>query len=88
MSFRFFCYLAAGPICCVAGSSFKMSGSNTVDKIYILTHALCFYLCFSCNILNPLHPNISMHILHTILYIFPLVQTGRICLTIKSFFSW
>ena len=42
MSFRFFCYLAAGPICCVAGSSFKMSGSNTVDKIYILM--LCAYI--------------------------------------------
>ena len=38
--------------------------------------------------LNPLHPNISMHILHTILFTFPKVLTGRICLTIKSFFSW
>ena len=37
---------------------------------------------------NPLQPNISMHILHTILFTFPTVLTGRICLTIKSFFSW
>ena len=37
---------------------------------------------------NPLHPNISMHILHTVLYTFPNLLTGRICLTIKSFFSW
>ena len=35
--------------------------------------------------LNPLHPNISMHILHTALYTFPTVLTGRICLLIKRF---
>ena len=33
---------------------------------------------------NPLHPNISMHILCTVLYTFTKVQTRRICLT-KSF---
>ena len=38
--------------------------------------------------LNPLHPRISMHILHTVLYIFPKVLTGRICLTINNFLSW
>ena len=38
--------------------------------------------------INPLHPNISMHILHTVLYTFLKVLTRRICLTIKSFFSW
>ena len=32
--------------------------------------------------LNPLHPNISMHILHTVLYTFPKVLTRRICLII------
>ena len=37
--------------------------------------------------LNPLHPNISMHILHTVLFSFPSVLTGRICLIIKRFFS-
>ena len=37
---------------------------------------------------NPLHPNISMHILHTVLYTFPKVLTRRICLTIKSFSGW
>ena len=31
-------------------------------------------------IFNPLHPNISMYILHTVLYTFPKVLTGRICL--------
>ena len=36
---------------------------------------------------NPLHPNISIQILHTVLCTFTKVLTGRICLTIKSFFS-
>ena len=34
---------------------------------------------------NSLHPNISMHILHTVLYIFLMVLIRRICLTIKNF---
>ena len=37
--------------------------------------------------LNPSHPNISMHILHTVLFTFPNVMKRRICLTIKRFFS-
>ena len=37
---------------------------------------------------SSLHPNISMQILHTVLYRFLKVLTRRICLTIKSFFSW
>ena len=38
--------------------------------------------------LYPLHPNISMPILHSVLYTFPTVLTRRICLKIKSFLSW
>ena len=37
---------------------------------------------------NPLHPNISMYILHTVLYTFPKELTRRICLTIKDFLGW
>ena len=37
---------------------------------------------------GPKHPNVNMHILHTVLYTFCKVLTRRICLTIKSFFSW
>ena len=37
--------------------------------------------------LSPLQPNISMLILHTVLYTFPKVLTRRICLTIKSFLA-
>ena len=36
---------------------------------------------------NPLHPYISMQILTTILYIFPMVRTRRICWIIKSSFK-
>ena len=39
-------------------------------------------------LINPLHPMISMHILHNVLYTFPKMLTRRIWLTIKSFFSW
>ena len=38
--------------------------------------------------INPFHPNISMHILNTVLHTSTKVQTRRICLTIKSFLSW
>ena len=46
---------------------------------------VCIFLNWS---FNPLHPNISIHILHTVICIFTDVLTRRICLTIKSFFSW
>ena len=44
-----------------------------------------FYYFWST--INPLHPNISMHILHTVLYTFPNVLAGRIRLTVERFFS-
>ena len=40
------------------------------------------------DVFNPLHPNIRVHILHTVLYTFPDVVARRICLTIKRLFSW
>ena len=36
------------------------------------------------DLFNPLHPNISMHILHTVLHTFPKRLTRRICVAIKS----
>ena len=39
-------------------------------------------------VLNPLKPNISMHILHTALHTFPKMLTRRICFTINNFFGW
>ena len=38
---------------------------------------------FKLSGLNPLHPNIIMHILHTVLYTIAKVLTRRICLTVK-----
>ena len=40
------------------------------------------------DVFNPLHPNISMQILFSVLYTFPNVLARRICSTIKRFFSW
>ena len=37
--------------------------------------------------LNSLHPNISIYILHTVLYFFHLVLAMRICLTIQASFG-
>ena len=37
---------------------------------------------------NPPHPNISLHILSTLLYTFPKGLTGRFFLKTKSCFSW
>ena len=45
--------------------------------------------CCKCKVnskFNLLHLNISMHILHTVPHIFLKLPTGRICLTIQSFF--
>ena len=35
----------------------------------------------------PLHPNISVHVLHSVFYTLPNQLTRRICLTMKSFLS-
>ena len=48
---------------------------------------LGFPLSGSCSV-NPLHPNISWHVLHTVFITFPKVLTRRTCLTIKSFYCW
>ena len=53
-----------------------------LDFVYIIV-TNNYYL----PILNTLHLNISMHILHTVLYTFPKVLIRTICLSIKSFFS-
>ena len=39
-----------------------------------------FVLYNKKNVINPLHPNVSMHILHTVLYMFLKVLTRRIWL--------
>ena len=44
------------------------------------THVICRLTC-----INPLHPNIIMHILHTVPYTFSKVLMLRICFIIQSF---
>ena len=58
--------------------------NNPFSYTSINLYAVSFILKF----FTPSHPNISMHILHTVLYTFPKVLTRRICPSIKSFFSW
>ena len=43
-------------------------------------HIFSYKSCSHCFPVNPLHPNISVHILHTVLYTFPKVLTRRISL--------
>ena len=57
---------------------------NTAHLISMFIFAVRTFVVIS---LNPLNPNIRLHILHTVLYTFPKELTRRICLTIKSFFS-
>ena len=45
-----------------------------------------FYTCLTLYCYS-VHPEINVHILHTVLCTFPKVETRRICLTIKSFFN-
>ena len=45
-------------------------------------------LTCSLNVVNPLHLNISMCFLPTVLYTFPSILTMGICWKIKSFFVW
>ena len=55
--------------------------TNLLLSPIIKTHLLAF------SYLNPSNPNISIHILHTVLYTFPKKLTERLCSTIKGFFS-
>ena len=44
----------------------------------------CYKMLPFKHIINPIHPNISMHILHTSLSAFLKVLVRRICLTIEN----
>ena len=79
----------------------ECSGSNSVDMkrievgisdlyVHDRKHQLWleFFFFIVLKLLNPLHPNISIHILSTVRYIHPKLLTRRICFKIKSFFFW
>ena len=57
-----------------------------VKSIAVKKHGDVECVCYST--INPLDTNISIYFLHTVLYTFPIALTKRICLTIKSVFSW
>ena len=63
--------------------------SLITKKIFITYHQIPLasqsLVTYSCYILTPLHPNISVHILHTVLYTSLKVLTMGICVRIKSF---
>ena len=54
---------------------------------FVILGLFCFEWV-NCSNMNPLHPDISLYILHTVLNTFPKVQIKRICSIIKSLFSW
>ena len=63
------------------------------SNIYFTTHnilltTISLFVCFFFNdiqyLINPLHPNISMHILYTALYTFPKVLAKRICFDVNE----
>ena len=56
---------------------FKIGDKNKRIPLFCLLFDLTPYTLTSVNT-----------ILHTVLYTFPKVLTGRICFTIKSIFSW
>ena len=58
------------------------------ERLAMFNHALTEEWTIGNVPINAPHPNISMHILHTVLYTFPMVLTRRICLTIKTSSSW
>ena len=76
---------------CQKKLSLKISSLFSSPKIVIL-RCLIFIVtlntekCLSYSI-NLSHPNISIHILHTV-FTFPMVLTRIIYSTIKSFFRW
>ena len=45
------------------------------------TLEIVLHFLFSLKSINPLHPDVNMRILLTVLYTFPEMLTGRICFT-------
>ena len=60
-----------------------LKSCHSNDVTYLLRVSVeCFNFLF---LVNPLHPNIGIHILHSVLYILPKLLTRRMFLTINSF---
>ena len=63
---------------------FSLCNEKSVVRVKVLLQACTNLTARPYLKLDPLHPNISMHILHTVLYKFPKVLIGRIYLKVKS----
>ena len=68
--------------------------SDLTSPFLVKHYISCFVVDFllfvfvpSGSFFKPLHPNISIHILHTVLYTFPKMLKKGICLTINGLFS-
>ena len=68
----------------------KLAWESLSCRFVGMIETFCKHVGFMLNveIFNLVHPHIRMHILHTVLHTFPKRLTRRICLTIKSCFSW
>ena len=65
--------------------------SDYINFCYILNMIIVLFTSpfpYGNNLFNPLHPNTSIHILHTVLFTFLISVTKRIWLTIRSFLNW
>ena len=79
------------PVGCCAQNNIQLNlppGMQYLNTEYFIS--MFFFVIETIMVisLNPSHPNIKLYILHTVVYTFPKKLTGRICLTIKNFFSW
>ena len=61
-------------------------------QMFLISVGKCCHLIFNSlhyyTEISPLHLDVRIHILCTTLYTFPKEPRSRICLMIKSFFSW
>ena len=64
--------------------SFSEQERSQQAHLYMTDPFLCRGLFLLMDLLNFLHPEISMYILYTVFYTFPKVLTRRFCSTIKS----
>ena len=62
----------------------KAINNNCTNTWQNVISLFCIYDQMAPRVIRPLHPNISIQILHTLLYIFLLVLTRRIYLKIKA----
>ena len=71
----------------VASQIFSLLSQLTfIRMVQELSFFLSNTIYYFRSTINPLHPDISMHTLHTVLNTFPYVLARRICLTVKRFF--